>query len=59
MAYLYIKGHIVSEQPRKGVLGAHVNTFMSVVSDFGYSPSTIQTQLMLFKGLRRSLIMPT
>jgi len=53
MAYPFIKGHIVSDQPRKGVLGAHVNTFMSVVSDLGYSPSTIQTQLTLLKGLMR------
>ncbi len=53
MAYPFIKGHIVSEQPRKGVLGAHVNTFMSVVSDLGYSPSTIQTQLKLLKSLMR------
>ena len=53
MAYPFIKCHIVSEQPRKGVLGAHVNTFMSVVSDLGYSPSTIQTQLKLLKSLMR------
>jgi len=53
MAYPFIKGHIVSEQPRKGVLGAHVSTFMTVVSDLGYSPSTIQTQLTLLKGLMR------
>jgi site-specific recombinase XerD len=53
MAYPFLKGHIVSEQPRKGVLGAYVNTFMSVVSDLGYSPSTIQTQLKLLKSLMR------
>ena len=53
MAYPFIKGHIASEQPRIGVLGAHINTFMSVVSDLGYSPSTIQTQLTLLKGLMR------
>jgi site-specific recombinase XerD len=53
MAYPFIKGHIVSEKPRKGVLGAHVSTFMTVVSDLGYSPSTIQTQLTLLKGLMR------
>jgi len=53
MAYPFIKGHIVSEQPRKVVLGAHVNTFMSVVSDLGYSPSTIQTQFELLKSLMR------
>ena len=53
MAYPFIKGHIVSDQPRKDVLGAHVNTFMSVVSDLGYSPSTIKTQLALLKGFMR------
>ena len=53
MAYPFIKGHIVSEQPRKVLLGAHVNAFMSVVSDLGYSPSTIQTQLKLLKSLMR------
>lgn len=53
MAYPFIKGHIVSEQPRKGVLGAHVSTFMSVVSDLGYSPSTIRTQLQLLTNLVR------
>ena len=50
MAYPFKKGPIVSEQPRNGVLGAHVNTFMSVVSDLGYSPSTIQTQLTFLKS---------
>ena len=49
MANPFIKGYIVSEQPRKSVLGAHVNTFMSVVSDLGYSPSTIRTQLTAFE----------
>ena len=32
MAYPFKKGSIVSEQPRNGDLGAHVSTFMSVVS---------------------------
>ena len=36
MVYPLIKGHIVTEQPRKGVLGTHVNTFLTVVSDLGY-----------------------
>ena len=53
MAYPFKKGPIVSEQPRKGVLGAHLNTFMSVVSDLGYSPATIKTQLTLLKGFTR------
>jgi site-specific recombinase XerD len=53
MAYPFIKGHIITEQPRKGVLDTHVNTFMSVVSDLGYSPSKMQTQLKLLKSLNR------
>ena len=53
MAHPFLKGQIVSEQPRKGVLGAHLNTFMSVVSDLGYSPTTIKTQLTLLKGFIR------
>jgi hypothetical protein len=53
MANPFLKGQIVSEQPRKGVLGAHLNTFMSVVSDLGYSPTTIKTQLTLLKGFIR------
>jgi len=53
MAYPFTKGHIVSGQPRKGVLGAHFNTFMLVVSDLGYSPATIKTQLALLKGFIR------
>jgi len=53
MANPFLQGQIVSEQPRKVVLGAHLNTFMSVVSDLGYSPSTIQTQLKLLIGLLR------
>jgi hypothetical protein len=53
MAYPFLQGHIASEQPRKGVLGAHRNTFKSVVSDLGYSPATIKTQLTLLKGFIR------
>jgi len=53
MAHPFLKSQIVSEQPRKGVLGAHLNTFMSVVSDLGYSPTTIKTQLTLLKGFIR------
>lgn len=53
MVYPFIKGQIVTEHPRKGVLGTHLNTFLSVVSDLGYSPSTMQTQLKLLKGLMR------
>ncbi len=53
MAYPFLKGSIVSELLKNGDLGAHVSTFMSVVFDLGYSPSTIQTQLKLLKGLLR------
>lgn len=53
MAYPSIKDSIFSEQPLKGVLGAHLNTFISVVSDLGYSSSTVQTQLSLLKSLMR------
>lgn len=53
MANRFTKGHIVSERSRKSVLGTHVNTFMSVVADLGYSRSTIQTQLKLLKNLVR------
>ncbi len=53
MAYPFKKGSIVSEQPRNGELSAHVSTFMSVVSDLGYSPSTIQTQVKLLKSFMR------
>ena len=53
MAHPFLKGQIVCEQPRKGVLSAHLNTFMSVVSDLGYSSTTIQTQLTLLKGFMR------
>ena len=37
MAYPFLKGSIVSELLKNGDLGAHVSTFMSVVSDLGYS----------------------
>ena len=53
MAYPFLQGHIVSEQPRKGVLDAHLNTFISVVSDLGYSPATIKIQLTLLRGFIR------
>ena len=53
MSYPFIKRHIVSEQSKKVVLSDHFNTFISVVSDLGYSPSTIQTQLGLLKSFLR------
>ena len=51
MAYPFLKGHIVSEQSRKGVLGTHLKTFMSDTAALGYSPSTMRTQLQLLKNL--------
>ena len=51
MADPKLKDHIISEHPRKSVLGPHIITFIPVVSDLGYSPSTIQTQLKLLKCL--------
>lgn len=45
-----IKGHIVSGQPKKIVLDAHINTYISIVSDLGYSPSTLRTQFNLLKS---------
>jgi hypothetical protein len=53
MAYPFLQGNIIFEQPTKGVLDAHLNTFMSVVSDLGYSPATIKTQMTLLKGFKR------
>jgi len=53
MANRNAKGYIFFDQSRKSVLGAHLDTFMSVVSDLGYSPPTIQTQLKLLKSLMR------
>ena len=53
MAYPFFQGNIISEQPTKGVLDAHLNTFMSVVSDLGFSPATIKTQMTLLKGFKR------
>lgn len=51
MANSFITSHIDSSQQEKDVLGAHVNTFISVVSDLGYSSLTILTQLNLLKNL--------
>ena len=53
MANRFTKSYIVSERPRKSALSTHLNTFMSVVFDLGYSPSTIQTQMKLLKSLMR------
>ena len=48
-----LKDFVVSEPHIESVLVAHLNTFMSVVSDLGYSPSTIRTQLQLLTNLVR------
>ena len=44
------KDHVVSDRPMKRVLDDQLNTFMSVVTELGFSPSTIQTQLELLKA---------
>jgi hypothetical protein len=51
MANRFAKDYIVSERCRESVLGTHVNTFMSVVADLGYSPWTMRTQQQLLKNL--------
>ena len=53
MANRFAKDYIVSERSRKSVLGTHVNTFMSVVADLGYSSPTMRTQQQLLKNLIR------
>lgn len=53
MANRFTKSYIVSKRPRKSALSTHVNTFMSVVADLGYSPSTMRTQQQLLKGFMR------
>ena len=53
MADQFAEGHIVSEQQRESALGAHINTFKSIVSDLGYSPSTIRSQLNLLRSFTK------
>ena len=53
MADPFVEGHIVSEQQRESALGAHINTFKSIVSDLGYSPSTIRSQLNLLRSFTK------
>ena len=53
MADPFAEGHIVSEQQRESALGAHINTFKSIVSDLGYSPSTIRSQLNLLRSFTK------
>lgn len=49
----FFKNHVVAERLKKSVLGPHIDTFVSVVSDLGYSPSTIRTQLEILASLTR------
>ena len=53
MADPFAEGHIVSEQQRESALGAHINTFKLIVSDLGYSPSTIRSQLNLLRSFTK------
>lgn len=48
-----LKDQAVAERLKQSVLGPQIHTFVSVVYDLGYSPSTIQTQLMLLVSLTR------
>ena len=48
-----LKDPVVSERHIGSVLGAQLKTFMSVVSNLGYSPSTIRTQLQLLTNFVR------
>jgi site-specific recombinase XerD len=48
-----LKDPVVSERYIESVLGAHLKTFVSVVSGLGYSLSTIRTQLQLLTNLVR------
>jgi integrase/recombinase XerD len=50
MADSFKTSYIDSSQQKKDVLVAHLNTFISVVSDLGYSKFTILTQLSLLKN---------
>jgi site-specific recombinase XerD len=49
----FLKNHTVAERLNKSVLGPHIETFVSVVSDLGYTPSTIRTQLETLASLTR------
>ena len=49
----FCKDQAVAERLKQSVLGSQIDTFVSVVYDLGYSPSTIQTQLMLMFSLTR------
>lgn len=53
MIEYFFKDHAVAERLKRSVLGPHIDTFVSVVSDLGYSPSTIRTQLEILASLTR------
>ena len=49
----FYKNDAIAERLKKSVLGPHIDTFVSVISDLGYSPSTIRTQLEILASLTR------
>ena len=49
----FFKDGAAAERLREIVLGPQLDTFVAVVSDLGYSPSTIQTQLQLLANFVR------
>ena len=49
----FYKNDAIAERLKKSVLGPHLDTFVSVISDLGYSPSTIRTQLEILASLTR------
>lgn len=53
MIECFFKNHAVADRLKKSVLGSHIDTFVSVVSDLGYSPSTIRTQLQILTSLTK------
>lgn len=53
MIELYFKDQKVVNRLKESVLGPQLDTFASVVSDSGYSPATIKTQIHLLAGLIR------
>lgn len=48
-----VKDQIVLKQPEKWDWDTHINAFISVVSDLGYSPATIKSQVTLLKSFVR------
>lgn len=53
MIECFFKDHAVTERLKRSVLGPHIDTFISVSADLGYSPSTIRTQLEILGSLTR------